>query len=44
MDYSHDKSIRAVADGIVDGAAVDSLIYDLTMAQDASILGKIKVI
>lgn len=42
--YSHEKSIRAVAEGIVDGAAVDSLIYDLTMARDTSILGKIKVI
>lgn len=42
--YSHDKSIRAVAEGIIDGAAVDSLIYDLTVARDASILGKIKVI
>ncbi|MHB8076746.1 substrate-binding domain-containing protein [Desulfosporosinus fructosivorans] len=42
--YSHDKSIRAVAEGIVDGAAVDSLIYDLTMARDESIIGKIKVI
>ncbi|MHB1016987.1 MAG: substrate-binding domain-containing protein [Coriobacteriia bacterium] len=26
--YSHDRSIRAVADGLVDAAAVDSLIYD----------------
>jgi phosphonate transport system substrate-binding protein len=42
--YSHDKSIRAVAEGIVDGAAVDSLIYDLTIARDKSILGKIKVV
>jgi phosphonate transport system substrate-binding protein len=25
--YSHDKSIRAVADALVDGAAVDSLVY-----------------
>lgn len=42
--YSHDKSIRAVADGIVEGAAVDSLIYDLTVAKDDGIRGKIKVI
>ena len=42
--HSHDKSIRAVAEGIVDGAAVDSLIYDLTIARDKSILGKIKVV
>lgn len=26
--YSHDNSILAVADGLVDGAAVDSLVYD----------------
>lgn len=26
--YAHDKSIRLVAEGIVDGAAVDSLIWD----------------
>lgn len=42
--YGHEKSIRAVAEGIVDGAAVDSIIYDLTIASDKSILGKIKVV
>ena len=42
--YGHEKSIRAVAEGIVDGAAVDSIIYDLTIARDKSILGKIKVV
>ena len=26
--YAHDRSIEAVANGIVDGAAVDSLVYD----------------
>jgi len=26
--YSHEHAIKAVADGLVDGAAVDSLIYD----------------
>lgn len=26
--YSHDNSILAVADGVVDGAAVDSLVFD----------------
>ncbi|MBT3270003.1 phosphate/phosphite/phosphonate ABC transporter substrate-binding protein [Candidatus Poribacteria bacterium] len=31
--YSHDKSIRAVADALVDGAAVDSLVY-ATLARD----------
>jgi len=32
--YSHDRSIEAVADGLVDGAAVDSLIYDYMVATD----------
>jgi phosphonate transport system substrate-binding protein len=32
--YSHDRSIEAVADGLVDGAAVDSLIYDYMLAND----------
>jgi phosphonate transport system substrate-binding protein len=32
--YSHDNSIRAVADHLVDGAAVDSLVYDYTIARD----------
>lgn len=32
--YSHDRSIRAVADGLVEGAAVDSLIYDYMAATD----------
>jgi len=30
--YSHDRSIEAVAGGITDGAAVDSLIYDYLKA------------
>jgi len=32
--YSHDRSIHAVADGLADGAAVDSLIYDYMAATD----------
>lgn len=32
--YSHDRSILAVADGLADGAAVDSLIYDYMEATD----------
>lgn len=31
--YSHDNSIRAVADRLVDGAAVDSLVYDFAIAR-----------
>lgn len=32
--YSHDKSIKAVAYGVVDGAAVDSLIWDYMDKKD----------
>jgi phosphonate transport system substrate-binding protein len=31
--YSHDRSINAVARGLVDGAAVDHLVYDQLLAQ-----------
>lgn len=33
--YSHDKSIEAVSAGIVDGASVDSLIYDYMVSTSA---------
>lgn len=42
--YSHDNSIKAVAEGLVQGAAVDSLIYDLTISRRPELLDKIKVI
>ena len=32
--YSHDNSIKAVADRLVDGAAVDSLVYDYMVARE----------
>lgn len=32
--YSHDNSVRAVAEGWVDGAAVDSLVYEALLEQD----------
>lgn len=32
--YSHDNSVRAVAEGWVDGAAVDSLVYQALLEQD----------
>ncbi|SEA77514.1 phosphonate transport system substrate-binding protein [Desulfuromusa kysingii] len=41
---SHDKSIAAVANGIADGAAVDSLIYKALMNVPESIAHKVKVI
>ena len=42
--YSHDNSIRSVADGIVDAAAVDSLVYDYLPVTEPDLMAKIKVI
>lgn len=42
--YSHDNSISAVANKLVDGAAVDSLVYDHLVATDATIANKTKII
>ena len=42
--YSHDKSVQAVAEGLVDGAAVDSLVYDFMAQHDPSITARTKVI
>jgi phosphonate transport system substrate-binding protein len=42
--YSHDNAIRAVADGLADAAAVDSLVYDFAVARDPTLAGKVKVI
>lgn len=42
--YSHDNSILAVADKLVDGAAVDSLVYDQLVANNSEIASKTKVI
>lgn len=42
--FSHDNSIRAVADGLVDGAAVDSLVLDYARANNYEYAGKVKVI
>lgn len=42
--YSHDNAIRAVADGLTDGAAVDSLVYDFAVARDPALAAKVKVI
>jgi phosphonate transport system substrate-binding protein len=42
--YSHDNAIRAVADGLADGAAVDSLVYDFAVARDPALAAKVKVI
>jgi phosphonate transport system substrate-binding protein len=42
--YSHDEAIRAVASGVADGAAVDSLVYEYAAARDPSLAEKVKII
>jgi len=42
--YSHDNAIHAVADGLADGAGVDSLVYDFAVAREPALAPKIKVI
>ena len=42
--YSHDNAIRAVAEGIADAAAVDSIVFDHAIKGDPNITTKIKVI
>ena len=42
--YSHDNSIHAVRDGIVDGAAVDSLVWEYEVRHDPEVTSQLKVI
>ncbi len=42
--YSHDDSIRAVADGLADGAAVDSLIWDYFKTIDPLLTSRTRII
>lgn len=42
--HSHDNSIRAVADGQVDGAAVDSLIWEFMSRIDPALTGRTKIV
>ncbi len=42
--YSHDNSILAVARGLVDGASVDSLIWDYYQAKDSRWTSKTRII
>lgn len=42
--YSHDNSIRAVAEGWVDGAAVDSLVYEALAKQDPFYRDRMRII
>ena len=42
--YSHDDAIRAVANGVADGAAVDSLVYQYAIVREPELDQKTKVI
>ena len=42
--YSHDYSIEAVAEGVADGASVDSLVYAYAVKRDPSIAEKTRII
>lgn len=42
--YSHDDAIRAVASGLADGAAVDSLVYDYAIERDPALTQRTKII
>lgn len=42
--HSHDRSLEAVAQGLVDGAAVDSLVYQALLERDPSLSSKVRVI
>jgi len=42
--YSHEHAIKAVADGLVNGAAVDSLIYDYLAATEPEQVAHTKII
>ncbi len=42
--YSHDKAIYAVADGVADAAAVDSLVLDFALARDPLLQERLRVI
>jgi len=42
--YSHDNAIRAVAEGVADAAAVDSLVLDYALARDPWLTERLRVI
>jgi phosphonate transport system substrate-binding protein len=42
--YSHDEAIRAVANKVTDGAAVDSLVLQFALERDSALKDKIRVI
>jgi len=44
FSHSHDNSIKAVAEGLADGAAVDQLIWDFIDATDSTYTSRTKII
>lgn len=42
--YSHDNSIKAVLDNVVDAAGVDSLVYQYTVAKDPTLASRLRII
>lgn len=42
--YSHDDAIRAVAEGVADGAAVDSLVLDFALARNPELAEQLRVV
>lgn len=42
--YSHDKAIEAVAQGIADGASVDSLVLEYALKRDSTLVDRVKII
>ena len=41
---SHDRSVEAVVKGLVDGAAVDSLVFESLAARDPALKAKVRVV
>lgn len=42
--YSHDEAIYAVANGLADGAAVDSLVYEFALERDPTLSHRVRII
>ncbi len=42
--YSHDDAIQAVANGLADGAAVDSLVFQFTLSRQPDLANQVRVI
>lgn len=42
--YSHDRAIEAVADGVADGAAVNSLVLDYVLQRNPELASRIRII